>query len=86
MRPIDVQTAAAMAAPNVYMALMAEIHFASDIVYCWTGYGNFSYGGNTYLGLAWMPMAGGWLTASMWRKAISQALSRLIPFPALFYL
>jgi len=51
MRPIDVQTAAAMAAPNVAMALLAEIHFASDIAYVWTGYGTFNYGGHAWLGL-----------------------------------
>lgn len=51
MRGIDIQTAAAMAAPNVRMALLAEIHFSSDIVYCWTGFGTFPYGGHDYLGL-----------------------------------
>jgi len=51
MRGIDVATLAAMSAPNVRMALLGELHFASDIVYVWTGLGALPYGGNSYLGL-----------------------------------
>jgi hypothetical protein len=51
MRGIDIATAAAMAAPNVTMALLAEIHFASDIAYVWTGYGTLVAAGHSWLGL-----------------------------------
>jgi hypothetical protein len=51
MRSIDVASAAAMAAPNVHMALLAELHFASDIVYCWTGTCTLVYGGHNWIGL-----------------------------------
>jgi hypothetical protein len=51
MRPIDVVSLAAMEAPNVHMALLAELHFASDIVYCWTGMCTLVYGGHNWIGL-----------------------------------
>lgn len=36
---------------NIRPALLAEIHFRSQTSYIWTGVGNLSYGGSTYLGV-----------------------------------
>lgn len=46
--PTGFQTAAS--APIVHPAFMVELDWPSGTVYAWTGYGNLSYGGNTFQG------------------------------------
>jgi hypothetical protein len=36
---------------NIRPALLAEIHFRSEVSYIWSGVGNLVYAGNTYLGV-----------------------------------
>jgi hypothetical protein len=53
-RNIDPATLAAMAAPNVRIGLFVQLTFATTTQYVWTGQGNITWNGNTYLGVGYL--------------------------------
>ncbi len=50
-RNVDVATLNALASGVVNIGILADIALTTGPIYCWTGYGNLTYNGNTYLGL-----------------------------------
>jgi hypothetical protein len=50
-RSIDSTLAAGLAGPNIQPFILAALTFRSGTVYVWSGVGNLTFGGNTYLGV-----------------------------------
>lgn len=50
MRDIDVDVAANLQEKFVNVAILAQLQFDSETVYMWTGVGNLSWNGDTYIG------------------------------------